>query len=311
MSPYPAHPTRKSLPFPRCLAACLALACSVRAADPPAGITHSFLATGAETYIRDGQGNVVWSYPASTRDGWVLPSGNILLTLSKSRSDPGGGVIEVERGGKVVFQYNGKQSEVNTAEAIEGGYLISEAGDKPRLLEVDRQRHVTKTIPLKAQTNDHHLQTRMARKLKNGNYLVPQLLDRVVREYTAAGEIVWEVKTPNMPFTAIRLPNGNTVIACTRGDLVIEVDASGKTVWQVSNDDLPGRPIHDACGIQRLPNGNTVIASYGSHGDEIKLLEVGRDKSMPWVYRDGKPHGIHQIHILDTNGRPVAGKPFR
>ncbi len=113
--------------------------------------------------------------------------------------------------GKVVFEYKGTQSEVNTAEAIDGDrILISEAGDKPRLLEVDRQGQILVEVPLKAQTQNHHLQTRMARKLANGNYLVPQLLDKVVREYTPKGEVVWEVKTPDMPFTAIRLPNGNT-----------------------------------------------------------------------------------------------------
>ena len=46
----------------------------------------------------------------------------------------------------------------------------------------------------------------MARKLPNGHYLVPQLLDKVVREYTPDGKVVWEAKTPDMPFTAIRLP---------------------------------------------------------------------------------------------------------
>ena len=81
----------------------------------------------------------------------------------------------------------------------------------------------------------------MARKLANGNYLVPQLLDKVVREYTPEGKIVWEAKTPDMPFTAIRLDDGNTLIGCTLGNLVIEVDAAGKIVWQVTNDDLPGR----------------------------------------------------------------------
>ena len=102
----------------------------------------------------------------------------------------------------------------------------------------------------------------MARKLANGNYLVPQLLDQVVREYTPTGKVVWEVKTPHMPFTAIRLDDGNTLIGCTLGNLVIEVDTEGKEVWQVTNDDLPGKPINDACGVQRLPNGNTVITSH-------------------------------------------------
>ena len=74
---------------------------------------------------------------------------------------------------------------------------------------------------------DYHLQTRMARKLANGNYLVPQLLDKVVREYTPEGKIIWEVKTPDMPFTAIRLDDGHTLIGCTLGNVVIEVADTG------------------------------------------------------------------------------------
>ena len=247
-----------------------------------------------------------------TRDGWVLPDGKILLTLSKSTTYPGGGVLELDRDGKVLFKYQGTQSEVNTAQAVDNGkILISEAGDNPRLLEVDRNMNVIGVIPLRAQIKDHHLQTRMARKLGNGNFLVPQLLDQVVREYTPKGEVVWEVKTPNMPFTAIRLANGNTLIGCTRGDMIIEVDLRGNIVWKLTNDELPDRPIRDACGIQRLPDGNTVIASYGAHQGQVKLLEVTPAKKLVWAYRDAKAHGIHHFQILDSSGQAISGIPLR
>ena len=285
---------------------------TARADDPQGGITHAFLATGGQTYIRDGKGAITWRYPRSTRDGWVLPDGHILLALSKSQTYPGGGVVEVQRDGKVVFDYRGTQSEVNTAQKLDGGrYLISEAGDRPRLLEVARGGRVVAEVPLKAQTRDHHLQTRMARKLPNGNYLVPQLLDKVVREYTPGGEVAWEVKTPDMPFTAIRLPDGHTLIGCTVGNLVIEVDRDGRTVWSVTNDELPGRPINDACGVQRLPGGNTVITSYRAKDDEVKLLEVTPDKKLVWVHRDATTPGIHTFQVLDTKGQAVEGHPLR
>ena len=285
---------------------------AARADDPPKPITHGFLATGGETTIRDGEGKVTWRYPKGSRDGWVLPGGNVLLALTKSADLPGGGVVEVTRDGKVVFAFKGTQSEVNTAQRLEGGnVLVSEAGDKPRLLEVDRGGRVVVEVLLKAQTKDHHLQTRMARKLSNGNYLVPQLLDKVVREYTPKGEVVWEVKTPDMPFTAIRLDDGHTLIGCTLGNLVIEVDAKGKEVWRVTNDDLPGKPINDACGVQRLPNGNTVITSHHAQGDEVKLTEVTRDKKVVWTFRDAKSPGIHHFQILDTDGLPIEGRPLR
>jgi outer membrane protein assembly factor BamB len=283
-----------------------------RADDPQSGITHGFLATGAETYIRDGKGTITWRYPDSTRDGWLLPSGNILLAVSKSKTHPGGGVVEIQKDGKIVFEYKGTQAEVNTAQAIDGQrILISEAGDKPRLLEVNRNGRILAEVPLKAQIKDHHLQTRMARKLANGNFLVPQLLDKVVREYTPAGAIIWEAKTPNMPFTAIRLDNGHTVIGCTHGNMVVEVDANGETVWQLTNEDLPGPLIKDACGVQRLANGNTVITSYQAGAGDVKLLEVTPAKKLVWIYRDTKNHGIHHFQILDTNGKLTDGIPRR
>ena len=275
-------------------------------------ITHSFLATGADTRIVSGDGEVIWRYPRNTRDGWVLPSGNLLLTLSKDQDYPGGGVVEVTRDGKVLFEYKGTQSEVNTSQALpNGNILLTEAGAKPRILEVDRAGKIVVKVPISCQLTNHHMQSRMTRKLANGNYLVPQLFDKVVREYAPSGKIVWEVKTPNWPFTAIRLPNGNTVINCTYGNLSIEVDRKGKTVWQLSNTDLPEAFIKDACGGQRLPNGNTVITSYGVGAKGMKLLEVTRDKKLVWTHTDSKPGGIHHFQILDTNGKPIQGNPLR
>lgn len=275
-------------------------------------ITHGFLATGGETYIVDGSGKVTWSYPASTRDGWVLDNGNLLLAMSKSKKYPGGGVLEVNKKGEVIFEYQGKQSEVNTVQALEDGkILITEAGANPKLQEIDREGKVVVEIPLKAQTKDHHLQTRMSRKLPNGNYLVPQLLDKVVREYTPKGEVVWEAKTPHWPFTAIRLENGNTLIGCTLGDLVIEVDPAGKEIWRVTNDDLPGRPINDACGVQRLPNGNTVITSHHNSANQTKLTEITRDKKIVWTYTDARKSGIHHFQVLDTNGETLKNAKMK
>ncbi len=183
-----------------------------------------------------------------------MPDGHVLMAVNKGKDHPGGAVVEVDRDGKALFTFEGSQAEVNTVQPLEDGrILLTEAGDKPRLLEVDRLGKILVDVPLQAQTKDHHLQTRMARKLANGHYLVPQLLDQVVREYTPEGKVVWEAKTPNWPFTAIRLDDGNTLVGCTVGNLVVEFDPKGQVAWQVTNDDLPGRPIADACGVQRLP----------------------------------------------------------
>jgi outer membrane protein assembly factor BamB len=280
-------------------------------------VTHSYAMFGGLTQIVSGSGEVIWKYPASTRDGWVLPNGNLLLTLSKSKDYPGGGVVEVTRDHKIVFEYRGTQSEVNTAQALENGnILLTEAGPQPRLLEITRSGQVVVEFPLQCQSTNHHMQSRMARKLANGNYLVPQLLDKVVREYTPQGKVVWEFKTPetpkdSWPFTAIRLPNGNTLVNLTHGNTVVIVDPAGQIVWQLSNQDLPEAALKDPCGAQWLPNGNVVITSYAAKGDAIKLLEVSADKKIVWSIRDGKPGGIHEFQILDTNGKPLEGPVYR
>ena len=306
---------------------CLLIAClgvsifttrSATAADgrqeSQTGITHSFLALGGETYILDDDGKVTWKYPSNTRDGFVLPGGNLLLAVTKNKEFPGGAAVELTPDGNTLWQYKGTQSEVNTVQALgDGRYMLTEAGPGPRILEVDREGKIVVEVPIQAQTHDFHLQTRMSRKLKNGNYLVPQLLDKVVREYTPNGKIAWEARTPEdpkecWPFTAIRLENGNTLVTCTHGKTVVEFDRDAKIVWRLSNSDLPEPLLNDPCGAQRLPNDNTVITSYGTTTPRaVKMLEVTPDKKLVWTYRDEKKHGIHEFQILDTNGKPMEG----
>jgi len=284
--------------------------------EPPK-ITHSMFIAGSQTAILAGDGTVLWQYPAATRDGFVLPNGDLLLAVSKNKDYPGGAVVELTRDNKVVFEFKGTQAEVNTAQLLpNGNIMLTEAGDKPRLLEVDRSGKVVVEFPLQCQNTNHHMESRMARKLANGNYLVPQLLDKVVREYTPEGRIVWEYKTPedlkeDWPFTAIRLPNGHTLINLTHSNTSVEVDQDGKVVWQLSNADLPTPLLKDPCGAQRLPNGNTVITSYGAGDQTVKMLEVTPDKKVVWTYEREQKGGIHEFQILDTNGVPLEGAPMK
>ncbi len=306
-----AHPT--ALPgLGGLLAALVAWAPNAGAVQQSAtGITHAFLATGQETMLVSHRDVVIWRFDRPTRDGWVLPSGNLLLALSKGPKY-GGGVVEVTRAGQRVFEYKGEQEEVNTVQPLPNGRLfITEAGPAPCLKEIDRAGRVHVLVRLQCQTNNVHLQSRMARKLANGNYLVPQLLDAVVREYTAEGKVVWEAKTPGMPFTAIRLDNGSTLIGCTTANMLIEVDPAGKIVWQLSNDDLAGKPLHDVCGVQRLPNGNTVLTNYRAPAGKPRLIEVTRNKKVVWTYTDTSPMGIHHFQILNERGLPLGGVPLR
>jgi hypothetical protein len=197
--------------------------------------------------------------------------------------------------------------------------LITVLGNKPRLIEVAHDGSVAAEVVVDPeQMENHHMQTRMARKLANGNYLAPHLFGYSIREYTSKGQVVADFATDtehfggpankNWPFTAIRLPDGNTLVGCTYGNRVVEFDSGGNVVWEITNDDVGGI-IKDACGVQRLPNGNTVCTSYGQREpDAVKLFEVTRDKKVVWTYRG---HYAHHFQVLTTNGEPLAGPPLK
>lgn len=294
---------------------------SVFAAEPANQHSHSFLACGQQTYIIDANGKKVWTYPHSTRDGYVLPSGEILLTLSKSKKHPGGAVVKVTRGGTESLIWKGTQSEVNSAQPTQSGTLVlTEAGENPRLLEIDSDGEILVEFPLACQKDNHHMQTRMARKLDDGSYLAPHLLDFAVIRYDASGKELARIDTTvegdaehqihSWPFTAIRHGAGHTLVCCTHGNRVVDYDADGTVVWQLTNEDLPGPWLQDPCGGQLLSNGNVVITSYaGGRKDPAapKMFEVTPDKQVVWTYRDGKKVGIHHFQILGTDGETLDG----
>ena len=298
----------------RCLVALLFLfPAAIRADD----IRHSFFIAGPTfTGIIDEDGKEAWdSGRPAARDGFVLPNGNVLIAWSDE-------VKEFTRDKQIVFRYAkaAENKEIGTVERLDNGRtLITELGPQPRLMEVDAQGKIVVQFPLQPETDNAHMQTRMARKLAGGNYLVPHLLAFKVKEYSPRGEVVQEFKTDfeelggrpaeNWPFTAIRLANGHTLVNLTHGNKTVELDAAGQIVWKISNDNFPTeKPFADPCGGQRLPNGNTVIASYASQRP-IKIFEVTADKKIVWTYTG--PHRAHEIQILTTNGKPLEGKPMK
>ena len=308
-------------------AAIVACSCSLfLSAARAEEVTHSFLACGSHTYIVDDAGKTSWTYPSATRDGYVLPDGKILLTLNKSKKYPGGAVVEVDRsGGAETLIWKGTQSEVNSAQpTADGTFVLTEAGPKPRLLEVDREGKVVVEFPLACQSGNHHMQTRMARKLADGTYLAPHLLDFAVKHYGKSGKVLGqfdttvegdpEHKTHTWPFTSIRHGDGKTLVCCTHGNRVVNFDADGKIVWQLTNEDLPGPWLQDPCGSQVLANGNFVITSYAAgraNRKAPKLFEVTPEKKVVWTYSDGKPYGVHHFQILTTNGTAIEGLPLK
>ena len=163
------------------------------------------------------------------------------------------------------------------------------------------------------------MQTRMARQLKNGNFLVPHLLAFAIKEYQPDGQIVRTFRTDldevggraaeNWPFTAIRLDNGNTLVSLTHGNKVVEMNPSGDILWKITNDDVGGL-FKDPCGSQRLANGNTVVGSNAANTG-ISMVEVTPAKKIVWTSDHPLAAGVHHFQILTTNGKPEPGMPLK
>jgi len=290
-------------------------------ADTHEKISHSVFIAGPNfTGLLGEDGTPQWTAPQKkARDGYVLDNGHILIAWAKQ-------VVEFDQDKKPVWTYkiDPSNGEIGTAQRLpDGNTLIAELGKNPRLIEVSPKGEIKVEVKLQPETDNVHMQTRMARKLANGNYLVPHLLAFSIKEYNPQGKVVKAFATDtehfggrdakNWPFTAIRTPasaqhpQGTTVVGCTYGNRVVEFDADGKIVWELTNKDVNGI-IKDACGVQRLPNGNTVVACYGKKKG-VKLFEVNKDKKIVWQYAG--PNRVHHFQVLTTNGEKIAGKPMK
>lgn len=278
-------------------------------------IRHSYLVLGAKTAIIGEDGSVEWGYKDGSRDGFVLPTGNVLIAFADR-------VEEVTRDGQQVFLWklSAPNGEISTAQRLyNGNTLVTELGPQPRLLEIRPDGTVAHEMTLQPETDNVHMQTRMARQLRNGNYLVPHLLAFALKEYSPDGTVVKTFRTDleelggrpaeNWPFTAIRLDNGHTVVSLTHGNKVVELDGEGKVVWSVTNEHVHGL-FRDPCGSQRLANGNTVVGSHAATSG-ISMVEVTPEREIVWTSDHPLAAGVHHFQILTTNGKPEPGMPLK
>lgn len=278
-------------------------------------IRHSYLVLGAKTAIIGEDGSVEWGYKDGSRDGFVLPTGNVLIAFADR-------VEEVTRDGQQVFLWklSAPNGEISTAQRLyNGNTLVTELGPQPRLLEIRPDGTVAHEMTLQPETDNVHMQTRMARQLRNGNYLVPHLLAFALKEYSPDGTVVKTFRTDleelggrpaeNWPFTAIRLDNGHTVVSLTHGNKVVELDGEGKVVWSVTNEHVHGL-FRDPCGSQRLANGNTVVGSHAATTG-ISMVEVTPEREIVWTSDHPLAAGVHHFQILTTNGKPEPGMPLK
>jgi len=271
-------------------------------------------------------GSIEWEMPwGSIHDIHVLENGHIMTQKGSTV------LVEIDPKSKqVVWSYdaarqNGnqnKQVEIHSFEPLAGGRILIAESGAGRLIEIDRQGVLKKEIRLKLDGPHPHHDTRLARKLAGGNYLVCHERDGAVREYEGtAGNVVWQYDVPlfgrdrrdgngpesfgNQVFAAVRLNDGNTLIATGNGHSVLEVSRDKQIVWKLDQRDLPGIVLAWTTTLEVLPNGNYVIGNCHAGPDNPLLIEIDpKTKKVVWRFDHFKRFGnsVSNTQLLDVEG---------
>ena len=266
------------------------------------------LATGGgRVIVFDKDGKTLWQHKASNcHDVSMLPNGNILFADREA--------VEVDpKTNTVVFRYKStvKPHEgVFSCQRLANGNTMIGENSTGKILEVDKDAKVVFELQLPDIKVGAHHNFRMVRKLENGNYLVCYSGKNRVREYTPKGEMVLELKTGHLAFSAVRLPNGNTMVGHINN--VTEFDPKGKKVWEFSKQkDAKGMKISMMCGLHVLENGNIVIGVYNANrGDKgAAIFEINRAKEIIWRYC-GKDRSMMNMQKLTVDGKMLEKKPI-
>ena len=293
-----------------CLTVGLLAACAA-SAEPAAKPTYRVLAQDrGHVAIISPQGELAWEAECkhNSHDIALLENGNLLLHTGPAT------VSEMTPDKRFVWEYTASPKpgydgkvEIHAFQRLPDGLtMVAESGNR-RLVEVDRAGKIVKEVPLVVDKPHPHRDTRLARKLASGNYLVCHEGDGLVREYDASGKVVWSYTLdlagrPRSPghgpeghgtevFSALRLKNGNTLIGCGNGNRVIEVTPAGKTAWSIEQNELPGITLAWVTTLQVLPSGNIIVGNTHAGEANPQLFEVTRDKQVVWIFRDFKHFG--------------------
>ena len=277
----------------------------------------------------DQDGTIEWEMKwGGIHDIHVLPSGNIMVQERNRK------IVEIDpKTRKVVWSYDctkengnqGKRIEAHAFQPLANGHIMIAESGAGRIIEIDRQGKIHHQIKLKIKQPHPHRDTRLARKLPNGNYLVCHEGDGAVREYEGkTGEVLWEYDIPlfgkqrrgghgpeafgNQAFGAVRLPNGNTLIATGNGHSVLEVTPEKKIVWKIEQKDLPGITLAWVTTLEVLPNGNYVIGNCHAGPQNPLVIEIEpKTKKVVWTLDkyDVFGNSVPNTQLLDTQSPTI------
>jgi outer membrane protein assembly factor BamB len=308
----------------RAVQALAAIAMLIAVSPSTTTAAHRMLVQGnGKLAVVAEDGKTEWEMPwGGIHDLHVLENGHIMCQRGPAT------VAEIDPKTKeVVWSYSSRRQNGNEGKRVEvhgfqplanGNVMIAESGPG-RIIEIDRDGKLLKEVKLKVDNPNPHRDTRLARKLDNGNYLVSHEGDGVVREYDGeSGEVVWEYAVPlfdrqpadghgpeafgNQTFASVRLANGNTLIGTGNGHSILEVTPAKEIVWKLDQRELPGITFAWITNIEVLPNGHYVFGNAHAGPENPQIIEIDpKTKEVIWKFHDFEGFGNDL-----TNSRVLA-----
>lgn len=273
----------------------------------------SFICAGSggnAVYIIDHNGEIEWEYPTGgeCNDVWMLRNGNIIFSFKN-------GCKEVTRDKEVVWTFNApEKTEIQTVSPLRNGYLTAINGTPAKILELDCDGKVVKSIEINTGVSKPHAQFRQVRKTPQGTYLFGLMGTKEVREVNDKGEVLRKISGTG--FSVQQLKNGNLLIGCADDHKIKEIAPDNSVVWEISGNELTGNPLRTVTELQRLSNGNTLVSNWGGHGGysgkQPQLFIVTPDKKVVWQYDNYDLVGnLSTVQHLDVKLRMKNGVYFK
>ncbi len=200
--------------------------------------------------------------------------------IDGNRDYPPGRLLHLAADESVIFETNMLKMPYDAVRMEDGSYWVSLIRENA-LWRISQNSETLAVIPVGGYPCAFQV-------LPNGNILVAGWDDDVpgfVKEFTATGDIVWQILDLKWPWKAERLANGNTLIADAGTNRVFEVNASKEEVWAIENLGPEENQLFDGLGpvyVQRLENGNTLVSIRGLS----QIVELDRSGDVVWQVGD-------------------------
>jgi len=287
------------------------LAARKKKAPPPklelvGAVKHRFLGSsyshqGGKVYIVDKAGKIEWDFPAPrAQDIFMLKGGRVLFNTNR-----GAKIVSV-KDKKVLWEYTHQAKgrfEIHSVQPLDNGNVLITVCGESRIIEVDTDGKVAKTISFKdvsKHAGNGHMELRDSLKTKRGTYFVAFLQEGVIREFDADSKVIRTIKLDCFKARGVstvqELKNGNLVVGGAYGRNVVEIDKNDKVVWSLTEKDIEGLDLGYVATAKRLENGNTLVSLY--HGS-YAFFEVTKDKRIVWSIKGGPFRATTAIEYLD------------